>query len=325
MRAITINEFGGPQVLIETELPEPQPGPGQLTIDTTHAAVGLIDVFFRRGDLAGQAGMPQPPLVPGLEAAGTVRALGAGVTGFRVGEPVVTLSQMSLGGYASVTLADVAMTVSLEGSGVDPAQAVSALPNATTAYLALTRVAHLQEGENVLVHGVTGGLAATFPAVARSLGASHVYGTVSSQARIADTENLGLDEVFTSDRFVEGLNGRLVDLVVDPVGGDVRTVSLDVLSLLGRILLLGHAARTPDTPLTGDDLWLRNAGMLGFTVGTYLAANPDAARPAAEKVVDLLADGELTLRVDELPLSQAAEAHRRLEAREVPGRLVLTP
>ncbi|MFD1276269.1 zinc-binding alcohol dehydrogenase family protein [Streptomyces kaempferi] len=144
MRAITINEFGGPQVLTETELPEPRPGPGQLTIDTTHAAVGLVDVFFRRGDLAGRPGMPQPPLVPGLEAAGTVRALGPGVTGFQVGEPVVTLTQMSLGGYASVTLADVAMTVSLKGSGVDPAQAVSALPNATTAYLALTRVAHLQ-------------------------------------------------------------------------------------------------------------------------------------------------------------------------------------
>jgi NADPH2:quinone reductase len=324
MRAITINEFGGPQVLTETELPEPRPGPGRLTIDTTHAAVGLVDVFFRRGDLAGRPGMPQPPLVPGLEAAGTVRALGPGVTGFQVGEPVVTLTQMSLGGYASVTLADAAMTVSLEGSGVDPAQAVSALPNATTAYLALTRVAHLQKGESVLVHGVAGGLAATFPAVARSLGASRVFGTVSSRARIKDTEHLGLDEVFTSDQFVKGLDGRPADVVVDPVGGDVRTASLDVLAQLGRILLVGHAARTPDTPLTGDDLWHRNAGMLGFAVGPYLAANPDAARPAAEKVVDLLARGELTLRVDELPLSQAAEAHRRLEAREVPGRLVLT-
>ncbi|MCX4429848.1 quinone oxidoreductase family protein [Streptomyces mirabilis] len=324
MRAITINEFGGPQVLTETELPEPRPGPGQLTIDTTHAAVGLIDVFFRRGDLAGRPGMPQPPLVPGLEAAGRVRALGPGVSGFQVGEPVVTLSQMSLGGYASVTLADVAMTISLKGSGVDPAQAVSALPNATTAYLALTEVAHLKEGESVLVHGVAGGLAATFPAVARSLGASRVFGTVSSRARIKDTEHLGLDEVFTSDQFVKDLDGRLVDVVVDPVGGEVRTASLDVLAQLGRILLVGHAARIPDTPLTGDDLWHRNAGMLGFAVGPYLAAHSDAARPAAEKVVDLLARGELTLRVEELPLSQAAEAHRRLEAREVSGRLVLT-
>ncbi|MFE1251202.1 zinc-binding alcohol dehydrogenase family protein [Streptomyces sp. NPDC058735] len=324
MRAILINEFGGPQVLTETELPDPRPGPGQITIDTTHAAVGLIDVFFRRGDLAGRPELPQPPFVPGAEVAGTVREVGEGVTDFQVGEPVVTLSHLSLGGYASVTVAQAAMTVSLKGSGVDPARAVSALPNATTAHLALTRVARLERGESVLVHGVAGGLAAPFVAVARSLGASRVVGTVSSQARIKDTEHLNLDEVFTTDRFVRDLDGRPVDVVVDPVGGEVRAASLDVLAQLGRILAVGHAAHTPDAPLTGDELWQKNAGILGFSAGHYLHAHPEAARPAAEKIVGLLARGELTLRVDELPLSEAAEAHRRLEAREVPGRLVLS-
>jgi NADPH2:quinone reductase len=324
MRAITINEFGGPDVLTETDVPDPRPGPGQISIDTTHAAVGLVDVFFRRGDLAGQSGVPQPPLVPGLEVAGTVRELGEGVDDFEVGEPVVTLSQMSLGGYASVTLAAAAMAVSLKGSGLDPAQAVSVLPNATTAYIALTRVAHLQKGESVLVHGVAGGLAATFPAVARLLGASRVTGTVSSEARIKDAGHLGLDEVFTSERFVEDLDGRQVDVVVDPVGGEVRNATLDVVAPLGRMLLVGHAARTPDVPVTGDDLWLRSIGMLGFSIGSYLLPNPAAGRPAAKKVLHLLTSGELTLRVDELPLSEAAEAHRRLEARQVPGRIVLT-
>jgi NADPH2:quinone reductase len=322
MHAMIIREFGGPGVLVAAELPDPKPGPGQITIDTSHASVGLVDVFFRRGDLAGP-GYPRPPFVPGLEVAGTVRELGDGVTGFEVGEPVVTLSQMSLGGYATVTLADAAMTVSLKGSDVDPAQAVAVLPNATTAYLALTRVAHLREGENVLVHGAAGGLAAAFPAVARSLGASHVTGTVSSQARIADTALLGYDEVFVSDRFVEGLEGRRIDVVVDPVGGQVRSATLDVLAPLGRILLLGHAAGDPDVPLTGDELWYRNAGMLGFAVGPYLQHNPAAAQPAAEHVLPLLVTGRLAQRVDELPLTEAVEAHRRLEAREVPGRIVL--
>lgn len=262
--------------------------------------------------------------MPGLEVAGTVRELGEGVTGFQIGEPVVTLSQMSLGGYATVTLADAVMTVSLKDTDVDPAQAVAVLPNAITAYLALTRVAHLSEGENVLVHGAAGGLAAAFPAVARSLGASHITGTVSTQARIADTAHLGYDEVFTSDRFVQGLDGRRVDVVVDPVGGQVRAATLDVLAPLGRILLVGHAAGDPDVPLTGDDLWHRNAGMLGFAVGPYLQGNPAAARPAVEHLLPLLAAGRLTQRVDELPLTEAAEAHRRLEAREVPGRIVLT-
>jgi D-arabinose 1-dehydrogenase-like Zn-dependent alcohol dehydrogenase len=140
-------------VLTETQLPDPEPGPGQITIDTSHAAVGLIDVLLRRGDMAKRPGLPQPPFVPGLEVAGTVRQLGNGVEGFHVGEPVVTVSQMALGGYASVTVAEASMVLSLSDSDVNPALAVAALPNATTAYLALTRVAHLQQGESVLVHG----------------------------------------------------------------------------------------------------------------------------------------------------------------------------
>jgi NADPH2:quinone reductase len=295
-----------------------------VAIDTSHAAVGLVDVFLRRGDMAGQSGLPQPPFVPGLEVAGTVREVGEGVEDFRVGEPVVTVSQMALGGYASVTLAEASMVVSLADSGVGPALAVAALPNATTAYLALTRVAHLQQGERVLVHGAAGGLAAAFPAVARALGASRVIGTVSSANRINDTVHLGYDDVLTSDQFVEALNGQPVDVVVDPVGGDVRTATLDVLAPLGRILLLGHAAHTPDAPVTGDQLWRKNAGLLGFSVGPYLLDNPASARPAAQTVLPLLASGQLSLQIDELPLAQAAEAHRRLEAHQVPGRLVLT-
>jgi NADPH2:quinone reductase len=321
---MTISEFGGPEVLVPAERPDPRPGPGQISIDTSHAAVGLVDVFFRRGDRAGRPGYPRPPFVPGLEVAGTVRELGGGVRDFRVGEPVVTLSQMSLGGYASVTLADAALTVPLTDAGVDRAQAVAVLPNAATAYLALTRVAHLRAGETVLVHGAAGGLAAAFPAVARSLGAARIIGTVSTPARIADTGHLDYDEVVTTGQFVQALDGRPVDVVADPVGGEVRTASLDVLAPLGRILLLGHAARTPDLPVTGDDLWRRSAGLLGFSVGPYLQAHPAAARPAAEQVIGLLASGRLAQRVDELPLAEAAEAHRRLEAREVPGRIVLT-
>ncbi|MCW2653708.1 MAG: NADPH:quinone reductase [Mycobacterium sp.] len=229
-----------------------------------------------------------------------------------------------MGGYASVTLAHASMVIPLGDSGVDPAQAVAALPNAVTAYLALTRVAHLQPGESVLVHGAAGGLAAPFPAVARSLGASRIVGTVSSPSRIKDTVPVGYDAVFTSDRFVDALTGQSIDVVVDAVGGEVRTASLDVLAPLGRILLLGHAAATPDTPVTRDQLWLTSAGLLGFSVGPYLQANPASAQPAAEQVLSLLASGQLALRIEELPLAKAAEAHQRLEAHQVPGRLLLT-
>ncbi|MDT5183504.1 MAG: NADPH:quinone reductase, partial [Mycobacterium sp.] len=116
---------------------------------------------------------------------------------------------------------------------------------------------------------------------------------------------------------------RPVDVIADAVGGHVRTASLEVLAPLGRILLLGHAAHTPDTPVTGDQLWQSNAGLLGFSIGTYLQANPASAQPAAEQVLPLLASGQLVVHIEELPLAQAAEAHQRLEAHQVPGRLLL--
>src|SRR5438132_6642747 len=96
MRAITISRFGPPDVLTEVELPDPRPAAGEVAINVTHAAVGMIDVIFRRGDRAGDPRFPSPPFVPGLEVAGTIRELGEGVT----------LSLMTLGGYATVALAD---------------------------------------------------------------------------------------------------------------------------------------------------------------------------------------------------------------------------
>src|SRR5260370_13001040 len=201
MRAITISRFGPPDVLTEVELPDPRPAAGQVAIDVTHAAVGMIDVFFRRGDFSGDPQFPTPPFVPGIEVAGTIRELGEGITDFRVGETVVTLSLMTLGGYATVALADARLTVSLTSSNIDPAQAVALVPNATTAYLALTTVAHLRAGETVLVHGATGGLASVFPAVARALGAARILGTVGSSSKAAVARSMGYDEVLTHDRF----------------------------------------------------------------------------------------------------------------------------
>jgi NADPH:quinone reductase len=323
MHAMVVSSFGGPEVFTEADLPDPTPGPGQVAIDTSHAAVGLIDVLIRRGDMKDNAGLPQPPYVPGGEVAGTIRAIGEGVEGFRVGEPVVSMSQATLGGYASITLAQASTVVPLGDSAVDPAQAVAALPYAVTAYLGLTRAAHLQPGESVLVHGAAGGLAATFPAVARSLGATRIVGTVSSPGRVKDTAHLGYDDVFTSDRFVDAMAGQPVDVVADSVGGDVRTASLDVLAPFGRILLLGHAAQTPDTPVIGDRLWLGSLSLVGFTITTYLQTHPGSAQSAAEQVLPLIASGELTLLIEELPLARAAQAHQRLQDRQVPGRLVL--
>jgi NADPH2:quinone reductase len=324
MRAITISQFGSPDVLTEVELPDPRPAAGEVAINVTHAAVGMIDVIFRRGDRAGDPRFPSPPFVPGLEVAGTIRELGEGVTALRVGEPVVTLSRMTLGGYATIALADARLTVSLAGTTIDPAQAVAVLPNATTAYLALTEVAHLRAGETVLIHGATGGLASAFPAVARSLGATRIVGTVGSSSKTEAARSIGYDEVLTSDRFPDALSGQTFDLIVDPVGGPARLASLDLLAPLGRMLLVGHASTAPEEPIRGNDLWVRNIGVLGFSVGPILRADPLRARLASSAVITLLEQGVLHVPITTLPLTQAAEAHRLLEARGVTGRVILT-
>jgi NADPH2:quinone reductase len=239
MHAAVVTKFGDPGVFAFTELPDPSPGPGQLAIDVSHGAVGLIDVYIRQGLYRDVPGLPHPPYVPGLEVAGTVRECGPGVTGFRVGQPVVTLSGTgATDGYTSVTVVDAALTVSLDGTGVDPAHAVAAVPNAATAYLALTNVAHLQPGERVLVHGAFGGLASAFPGMARLLGAANVVGTVRGTPT---TTTLPYDKIVPRDKLIESVGDERFDVVVDPVGGPLRTDSLRVMAPLGRMLLVGNA------------------------------------------------------------------------------------
>lgn len=122
MKAIQSKTFGGPDVFALADLPDPVPAPGEISIDVSHAAVGLIDILFRRGQFKDVAGMAQPPFIPGLEVSGTVRTLGPGVSGFRVGERVVSLSDGSgTGGYASIYIAPAHMVVSTEGYDIDPA------------------------------------------------------------------------------------------------------------------------------------------------------------------------------------------------------------
>ncbi|WP_327287567.1 quinone oxidoreductase family protein [Streptomyces sp. NBC_01198] len=326
MQAAVVSRFGEPGVFELTELPDPVPGPGEIAIDVSHAAVGLVDVYIRQGLYQEREGMPQPPYVPGLEVAGTVRALGEGVTDFRVGEAVVTLSGTGAeGGYASISVVDAALTVSLEGSGVDPAAAVAAVPNAATAYLALTEVAHLKQGERVLVHGALGGLASTFPGVARGLGAARVVGTArrASLAK-AQASTLPYDEVVSSDDFADTLGEQRFDVVIDPVGGQVRTDSLRVMAPLGRMLLVGNASGDWEHTVPTNALWGANHALLGFSIGFYLPNRPDMVRPAARGALEAVRQGLVAIDARTLPLSEVAEAHRLLEEGGVGGRLLLT-
>ena len=161
-----------------------------------------------------------------------------------------------------------ALTVRLDGTGIGAAAAVAAVPNAATAYAALTEVAHLKPGERVLVHGALGGLASAFPGVARTLGAASVTGTArGSSLAAARASALPYDEVIASEDLLAALGGQRFDVVIDPVGGQVRTDSLTVMAPLGRMLLVGNASGDWQHTVATNSLWLGSLAIAGFSSG----------------------------------------------------------
>ena len=310
MKAIQVSSFGPPEVLRPTELPDATAGPGEVAIDVTHAAVGLIDVFIRQGLYRDRPGLPQPPYVPGLEVAGTVRALGEGVAGFEVGERVVTLSANSgTGGYAAIFVSDAAYVASMKDVSLDPALAVAVVPNGATAYLALTQIARMHDGERVLVHGALGGLAAGFPGIARQLGASRVTGTVrASDLDAAQQARLPYDEIIDSAQLPVRLAGERFDIVIDPVGGSVRTASIELLAPGGRLLLVGNASGDWNHQIDSNRIWRGNLVVLGFAAGSFLPGHKDLARPAAPAAIRAAAVGLAQADVETLP-SPARQWH----------------
>jgi NADPH2:quinone reductase len=325
VRAIQAKTFGAPDVLALADLPDPVPGPGEIAIDVSHAAVGLIDLLFRRGQFKDVAGMAQPPFIPGLEVSGTVRALGQGVSGFRVGEPVVSLSGGSgTGGYASIYVAPAHMVVSTEGYDIDPALAVAMLPNMAMAHVALTRVAHFEKGESLLVHGALGGLSSGFPGMARLLGASRIAGTVlPGKLKAATTSRLPYDQIVNSSEFRTALGGETFDVIVDPVGGTVRSDSLELMCPGSRMIVAGNASGDWAHEVRSNDLWLGSMSISGFNAAVYFTTHPQVVRPALETALEALVAGLGEIVIDLLPLDQAATAHQRMENRSLDGRIVL--
>jgi len=153
------------------------------------------------------------------------------------------------------------------------------------------------------VHGALGGLASTFPGVARSLGASTVIGTVrATSLPTAVASGLPYDRVIASDEFPNALVDERFDVVIDPVGGDLRTSSLGVMAPLGRLLAVGNASGDWQHTVETNRLWFSNLAILGFSVGSYLPTHPELARPAAEGALRAVSAGLVNLHTDILPL-----------------------
>jgi NADPH2:quinone reductase len=321
MRAVRFEEYGGPEVLQVSEVPVPEPGTGEVTIDVAYAGVNFADTKAR----AVGYRVPSLPFGPGLEVSGRIRAIGAGVEGLRPGQEVAALTPHS--GYAEVAVAPAATVFALP-TGVSPRTGAT-LPTVLPTVRALVHeVGRLRAGETVLVQGAAGGIGTVAGQVARLGGASAVYGVVSRAEKIDEALKYGYDQVFVGDGFTDEVRratgGRGVDLALDPVGGDTLRRSLGSLARFGRLVSFGNAGGAAPWQLGQSALAPRGLSVAGFSILTLAQDDPDALRAIAEKSFLLIARGKVELPVTaEFPLHQAAEAHRLMDTRTTVGKLLL--
>jgi NADPH2:quinone reductase len=321
MRAIVFEEFGGPEVLEAVDVPVPEPGPGEVTIDVAYAGVNFADIKAR----AEGYRVASLPFRPGLDVSGLIRAVGAGVTDFRPGQEVAAF--LDGGGYAEVSLARATSVFALPDglSARTGATLPSVLP---TAYALLYEVARLREGDTVLVHGAAGGVGTVAGQLARAGGAAGVYGVVSSLDKADHALKSGYDQVFTAHTFDRDIlavtGGRGVDIALEPVGGETFRRTLAVLARFGQLVSFGSSGGAEPWRIGPEDTYPRGASVAGFSILSMAVADPERLRGIAERAFRAVTDGGLELPVTaEFALEDAAEAHRLLESRTSTGKLLL--
>jgi NADPH:quinone reductase len=329
VKAVSYHRFGGPEVLQYLDLPNPTPGPRQLLIETAAIGVNFPDIRERLGiynKSETRVGGVQLPQVGGLAVAGTVVATGPR-TSVQVGHRVVAL--MKKGAYAQLAVADEALCVVVDDDA-DVAVLAGFAAQAACAHLLLQASTTLRAGESLLVHGAAGGVGGLAVQIAKALGAGLVIGTASTAERREFVVSLGADAAISyekpgwTEQVRELTSGRGVDVLIESIGGEVFEQNFDALATLGRYLLLG-STRGPGEPFAARRLMTKSQALIGFYLPVFYD-RPELIGNALRFLADGVKTGQITSQVDEvLPLSQAAEAHRRLESREVRGVIVLDP
>ncbi|WBU60806.1 NAD(P)H-quinone oxidoreductase [Paracoccus albus] len=319
MRAVEISESGAPEVLVETKRPVPMPGHDQIVIRLAYAGVNRPDVAQRQGTYAPPPGASD---LPGLEGAGTVVALGSGVSEWNIGDKVCAL--LPGGGYAEYVACNARHALPIpEGMTMREA---AALPE--TAYTVWSNVimrGGLQAGERFLVHGGSSGIGTMAIQLARSIGA-RVWATAGSDEKCRAISALGAIAInYTTEDFVKVLQeAGGADLILDMVGGDYIAKNLKSLDMDGRLVQIAFL-QGPKAEINFAHVMTRRLTITGST----LRPQSDGAKAAIaaqlhEKLWPIIAAGKVRILIDsEYPLASAAEAHRRMESSAHIGKIVL--
>ena len=326
--AIEITQTGKPDVLRETNRATPTPNAGEILIRNKAGAVNFIDTIIRRGEMP-EGMMPELPHVPGVEGAGVVEALGEGVEGLSVGDRVAWMGPIGAGGYGTHSVigapyvSRLADTVAFETAAAIPV-------NGMTAYQMLVNLGGAAAGKSVLVHAAAGGVGTMALHIAKHLGMTVIAST--STDKVGYAKDQGADHVIdyrtedVTERALDLTEGRGVDLTLNPISGETLKSDLDALAPLGTAVLFGFLAGPPAGNFAEDlaKHFQKSVSVRVSDIYTYFVNHPDQFSADMVKVFELLQAGVLRPQVTILPIAQAAEAHRRLEAGETTGKLVLS-
>lgn len=313
MRAIQITEFGGPEVLVPTMLPEPNPGRGEVLLAVHAAGVNYADTHQTEDTYLAPTSLPY---IPGAEVVG-LTPQGRRVVAFVGG-----------GGYAE--------RVAAPGSGVfevpdevSDGEALALALQGATAWHLLRTSARLQPGDSVVVLAAAGGVGSLAVQLARRWGAGRVIGTASTPEKRVLAERLGADAVVDSGSpdlgtaLREANGGRRVDVVLEMVGGPTLDACLSVLAPFGRLVTYGMAGRRPATPVEPQRLLATSGAVIGFWLA-HCAQREGMLSTAVGELLDLAASGEIEPIVGgTYPLQEARRAHEDLLGRGTTGKLVL--
>jgi NADPH2:quinone reductase len=321
-QAICIHAFGGPETLQFESVDVPAPGPNEVRVRHTHIGVNYIDVYFRTG-LYPPAAMP---FTPGVEAAGEVVAVGDAVTGLQPGQRVAYAARPP-GAYAEERIIPADRLVPLPDA-IHNEQAAAMMLKGMTAHMLLAQIHAVQPGEPILIHAAAGGVGLIACQWAKQLGAT-VIGTVGSEEKAELAQAHGCDHPILyrrediTERVRHFTGGEGVAVVYDSVGADTLMTSMDCLAKRGLLVSFGQSSGKPPAIEVGQ---LAAGGSLFLTRPTlfdYIGTAADLQH-SAEALFDVIERGAVTVQVGQrLPLANAAEAHRALEARETTGSTVL--
>jgi len=330
MRAILVKKFGPVASHAIAEMPDPVPGPGEVLVDVHTIGLNLPDSLMVQGKYQKR---PEPPFVPGRDAAGVVAAVGAGVTRCRPGDRV--LAQAFTGAFAERLVAPEQRCFVL-ADAMDFADAAALITTFNTAYMACVVRGNVQPGETALVTGAAGGVGLVAVQLLKAKGA-RVLAAVSSPEKaelalangadgIVETSADDLKASFRAqvERLTDAAEGRGVDLAIDVVGGDVFEACLRVLKFAGRLVVVGFSSGHIPAAKTNYLLY-NNLAVIGAPLDINFEKAPANIEASVAEMQALYGQGKLNANImRQFPLEEFKEAFRVIESRTVRGKIVLT-